>query len=172
MSENKQAVLSVSDDAAAKNFSTDNTLSGGCVKCGCEVLVHYHYDSGKPVPNAPFVLTDSNNKEIHGKTDANGLCLIYDMGCSNYELLIEEGSDEFSPKETVANNPVLQANPDYAVLAGEYFTLFLLLRKLGLLEYDADDSSDNYVDIDNSGFLGGMFNSVPDEYRKAWDRFH
>ena len=172
MSENKQAVLYTSDEAAAQKFTTNNIIPGGCESCACEVLIHYHYDSGKPVPDAPFVLTDSQNHKTEGKTDANGRCFIYNMGCGNYELLIDEGSDEFTPKETVENNPVLQANPDYAVLAGEYFTLFILLRKLGLLEYDADHSNDNYVDIDNSGFLGGIFNSVPDEYRKAWNRFH
>ncbi|PWC09288.1 hypothetical protein B4923_20385, partial [Brenneria roseae subsp. americana] len=171
MNQDKQAALMTSEEAAAKNFSTDNEISGGCAKCGCEVIIHYHYDSGRPVPNAPFVLTDSNEKEIHGKTDANGLCHIFDMGCGNFELLLDEGDDEFQPRETVENNPVLQANPDYAVLAGEYFTLFLLLHKQGLLEYDADDSDDSTVDIDNTGFLGGIFSGIPPEYRQSYDRF-
>ena len=68
MSKNKTASLLSSDEAAKKNFSTDNIISGGCVKCGCEVIIHYHYDDGKPVPNAPFVLTDSNKTVI---------CLLY-----------------------------------------------------------------------------------------------
>lgn len=171
MSENKKARLEISDDAASQNFTTENKISGGCEKCGCEVLIHYHYDDGKPVPNAPFQLTDSNNTLIQGKTDANGLCLIYNMGCATYELLIEEGSDDFTPKETVANNPVLQANPEHARLAGEYFTLFLVLRQQGLLEYDASDSSDGFVDVDDAGMLGGVFNRVPDKYRESYDRF-
>ena len=171
MSENKKAELTVSEDAASKNFSTENKISGGCEKCGCEVLIHYHYDDGKPVPNAPFQLTDSNKAVIKGKTDVNGLCLIYDMGCYGYELLIEEGSDDFTPRETVENNPTLQANPDHARLAGEYFTLFLVLRQQGLLEYDESDSSDGFVDVDDAGMLGGIFNSVPDEYRKSYNRF-
>ncbi|ACT07636.1 YD repeat protein [Dickeya chrysanthemi Ech1591] len=167
MSENKKATLISSEDAANQTFSTDNKISGGCAQCGCEVLIYYHYDSGKPVPNAPFVLTDSNKTEIHGKTDANGLCQIYDMGCGTFELMLEEGSDDFTPRETVENNPVLQSNPAYATLAGEYFTLFLLLRKQGLVNYDADDSSDRHVDVDGAG----LFTSIPQEYRKSYDRF-
>uniref|UniRef100_UPI000532D7A2 DUF6531 domain-containing protein n=1 Tax=Dickeya undicola TaxID=1577887 RepID=UPI000532D7A2 len=167
MSENKKATLVSSEDAANKNFATDHQISGGCVKCGCEVLIHYHYDSGKPVPNAPFVLIDSNKTEIHGTTDANGLCRVYDMGCSTFELMLDEGSDDFTPRETVENNPVLQSNPAYATLAGEYFTLFLLLRKQGLVSYDADDSSDRHVDVDGAG----IFTSIPQEYRKSYDRF-
>ncbi|WP_246743283.1 RHS repeat-associated core domain-containing protein [Dickeya oryzae] len=167
MSENKKATLMSSEEAASQNFSTDNKISGGCAKCGCEVLIHYHYDSGKPVPNAPFVLIDSNKTEIHGKTDANGLCKIYDMGCASFTLMLDEGSDDFTPRETVENNPVLQSNPAYATLAGEYFTLFLLLRKQGLVSYDADDSSDRHVDVDGAG----LFTSIPKEYRKSYDRF-
>ncbi|MCL2891252.1 RHS repeat-associated core domain-containing protein [Brenneria tiliae] len=167
MSENKQATLLSSEAAASRNFSTDKKISGGCVKCGCEVLIHYHYDSGKPVPNAPFVLIDSNKTEIHGQTDANGLCFIYDMGCYAFELMLEEGTDEFKPQETIQNNPVLQSNPVYAALAGEYFTLFLLLRKQGLVTYDADDSSERHVDVDGAGLL----TSIPDEYYKSYKRF-
>lgn len=171
MSKNKTASLLSSDEAAKKNFSTDNIISGGCVKCGCEVIIHYHYDDGKPVPNAPFVLTDSNKTVIKGKTDSKGLCRIYDMGCGTFELLLEEGSDEFKPKETLQNNPVFQSNPAYAALAGEYFTLFLILRQQGLIEYDASDSSADEVDVDNVGMFGGVFNSVPDKYNKAYKRF-
>ncbi|NPE67705.1 RHS repeat protein, partial [Dickeya dadantii] len=167
MSQDKKATLLSSEDAANQNFATDNQISGGCAKCGCEVLIHYHYDSGKPVPNAPFILIDSNKTEIHGKTDAKGLCKIYDMGCGTFELMLDEGSDDFKPRETVENNPVLQANPAYATLAGEYFTLFLLLRKQGLVTYDADDSSDRHVDVDGAG----IFTSIPKEYRKSYDRF-
>ncbi|MFZ5018244.1 hypothetical protein ACOY39_28185, partial [Klebsiella pneumoniae] len=81
---------------------------------GCEALIHYQYDSGKPVPDAPFVLTDSKGTQINGKTDADGLCFIYDMGCSTFELLLDEGSDTFKPEEVTACNPVLQDNPEYA----------------------------------------------------------
>ncbi|MCS3769585.1 RHS repeat-associated protein [Aeromonas hydrophila] len=171
MSKNKTASLLSSDEAAKKNFSTDNIISGGCVKCGCEVIIHYHYDDGKPVPNAPFVLTDSNKTVIKGKTDSKGLCRIYDMGCGTFELLLEEGSDEFKPKETLQNNPVFQSNPAYAALAGEYFTLFLILRQQGLIEYDASDSDSDEVDVDDVGMLGGIFNSVPDKYNQAYKRF-
>ncbi|WP_332630928.1 RHS repeat-associated core domain-containing protein [Citrobacter sp. ESBL3] len=171
MSENKSATLMSSNDAAEKNFSTENKISGGCVKCGCEALIHYQYDSGKPVPDAPFVLTDSNGKKINGRTDADGLCLIYDMGCGTFELLLDEGSDTFEPEKAETNNPVLQNNPEYARLAGEYFTLFLLLRQQGLLEYDAEDSSDKQVTVNDTGWLGGVFTSVPENYRDAYVRF-
>ncbi|MDF2400500.1 hypothetical protein GWQ27_03130 [Aeromonas sp. 5HA1] len=171
MSKNKTASLMSSDEAAKQNFSTDNIISGGCVKCGCEVTIHYHYDDGKPVPNAPFVLTDSNGTVIKGKTDSKGLCRIYDMGCETFELLLDEGSDDFKPQETVQNNPVFQSNPAYAALAGEYFTLFLILRQQGLIEYDASDSDADEVDVDDVGMLGGIFNSVPDKYNQAYKRF-
>lgn len=171
MSKNKTASLMSSDEAAKNNFSTDNIISGGCVKCGCEVIIHYHYDDGKPVPNAPFVLTDSNKKEISGKTDKNGFCKIKDMGCGPFELLMEEGSDEFKPQETLQNNPVFQSNPAHAALAAEYFTLFLILRQQGLIEYDASDSDADEVDVDDVGMLGGIFNSVPDKYNQAYKRF-
>ncbi|MEQ9880353.1 RHS repeat-associated core domain-containing protein [Pectobacterium aroidearum] len=167
MSQKKQATLLSSEEAASRGFSTDKKISGGCVECGCEILIYYHYDSGEPVPNAPFVLIDSNKTEIHGQTDANGLCFIYDMGCSTFELMLEEGEDEFTPQETIQNNPVLQSTPGYAALAGEYFTLFLLLRKQGLVTYDADDSSDRHIDVDGAG----IFTSIPDEYTKAYRRF-
>ncbi|MCV9878103.1 RHS repeat-associated core domain-containing protein [Brenneria izbisi] len=167
MSQEKKVTLLSSEAAANQNFSTDNKISGGCVTCGCEALIYYHYDSGKPVPNAPFVLIDSNKTEIRGQTDANGLCFIYDMGCSTYELMLDEGSDEFKPEQTVQNNPVLQSNPAYAALAGEYFTLYILLRKQGLLSYDADDSSNSHVDVEGAG----LFTLIPDEYRKAYNRF-
>ncbi|QCR07125.1 DUF6531 domain-containing protein [Brenneria rubrifaciens] len=167
MNQDKKATLLSSEDAAKRNFSTDNKISGGCAICGCEALIYYHYDSGKPVPNAPFVLTDSNKKEIRGKTDANGLCHIFDMGCGTFELLLDEGTDAFEPKQTVQNNPVLQSSPAYAALAAEYFTLYLRLRKQGLLAYDAEDSGDSHVDVEGAGLL----TLIPDEYRKEYDRF-
>lgn len=171
MSENKSATLVSSNDAAEKNFSTENKISGGCVKCGCEALIHYQYDSGKPVPDAPFVLTDSNGTQIKGKTDADGLCFIYDMGCGTFELLLDEGSDTFEPEAVTTSNPVLQDNPEYARLAGEYFTLFLLLRQQGLLEYDAEDSNEQQVTVHDTGWLGGIFTSIPENYRDAYVRF-
>lgn len=155
MSDNKSVDLIASEDAASKNFSTENQISGSCASCKYEVLLHYHYDDDKPVPNAPFLLIDSNHQQTSGVTDKNGLCLINSMPSGPYEVLFEEGSDEFTPKETVADNPVLQANLEYARLAGEYFTLFIVLRKEGLLEYDADDSSDDHVEVDTAGFMGG-----------------
>ncbi|WP_240630220.1 DUF6531 domain-containing protein, partial [Brenneria alni] len=167
MNQDKQAALMTSGEAAAKNFSTDNKISGGCSACGCEVIIRYHYDSGRPVPNAPFVLTDSNGAEIHGKTDANGLCHIVDMGCGAFELLLDEGTDVFEPKQTVQNNPVLQSSPAYAALGAEYFTLYLRLRKQGLLTYDAEDSGDSHVEVEGAG----IFRLIPDEYRKEYDRF-
>ncbi|GIU51064.1 hypothetical protein TUM4438_39350 [Shewanella sairae] len=167
MSNDRKAELISSEQAAEQNFSTDNVVSGGCVECGCTALIHYHYDDGKPVPEAPFILTDSNNKEIQGKTDKKGLCLIKDMGCGGFDMLLDEGSDDFEPPKTVINNPVIQDNPEYAALAGEYFTLFTLLRNKGYLEYDASDSSDNEVDVDDTSF----FMDVIDEYKPAYKRF-
>ncbi|NRD72171.1 RHS repeat protein [Shewanella sp. VB17] len=165
--QNRKAELISSSEAAKQNFTTDNILSGGCVECGCTALIHYHYDDGKPVPNASFVLTDSNSAKIEGKTDDKGLCLIQDMGCGSFELLLEEGSDEFSAPETKINNPVLQANPEYAAIAGEYFSLFVILRDKGYLVYDADDSSDSKVDVDDSSILL----NIPDDYEPAYERF-
>lgn len=167
MSKNRKAELLSSEQAAEKNFSTDNVVSGGCSECGCTALIHYHYDDGKPVPEAPFILTDSNNTEIEGKTDKKGLCLIKDMGCGGFDLLLDEGSDDFKPAKTVINNPVIQDNAEYAALAGEYFTLFTLLRSKGYLKYDASDSSDTEVDVDDTSF----FMDVADEYEPAYKRF-
>ncbi|SHH96603.1 Putative deoxyribonuclease RhsC [Vibrio aerogenes CECT 7868] len=65
------------------------------------------------------------------------------------------------------NNPVLQNNPKYAVLAGEYFALYATLNRAGYLEYDASDSSDDEIDIDRHWMKG----SIPDEYAPAYDRF-
>ncbi|RRO03250.1 hypothetical protein, partial [Pectobacterium aquaticum] len=42
-----------------------------------------------------------------------------------------------------------------------------LLRKQGLVTYDADDSSDRHVDVDGAGIL----TSIPDDYKKAYKRF-
>ena len=169
MSSNAKTQLISSREAAEKNFSTDNVLSGGCVKCGCEIFIHYHYDDGKPVPDAPFVLIDSNGTEIEGKTDSKGFCKVKDMGCGAFELLLQEGSDEFSPQETIENNPSLQGNSEYAAVAGEYFALYNVLSRQGILTYDKDDSSDSYVDIDDEGWFGTW--SVDDEYDEAYKRF-
>ncbi|WP_299490925.1 RHS repeat-associated core domain-containing protein [uncultured Shewanella sp.] len=166
-SQNKKAELISSSEAAKKNFSTNNTLSGGCTECGCSALIYYHYDDGKPVPNAPFELTDSNNTKVTGKTDDKGLCLIEDMGCGSFDLLLEEGSDEFKAPETEINNPVLQSNPENAVLAGEYFSLFVILQNKGYIVYDADDSNNNKVDVDDTS----LFLNIPDEYEPAYERF-
>ena len=57
----KKAQLISSDEAARKNFTTDNVLQGSCVECGYQALIFYHYDDGSPVPEAPFLLIDSKN---------------------------------------------------------------------------------------------------------------
>ena len=54
MSQTAAAELLTATEAAEKNFSTQNIIGGGCVECACEVMVHYHYDNGIGVPNAPF----------------------------------------------------------------------------------------------------------------------
>ncbi len=56
MTQNRKAELVSSEQATEQNFTTDNVISGGCTECGCSALIHDHYDDGKPVPNAPFVL--------------------------------------------------------------------------------------------------------------------
>ncbi|WP_051616352.1 RHS repeat-associated core domain-containing protein [Lonsdalea quercina] len=171
MEQTKSATLVSSEEAASKNFSSDKAIPGGCKECACEIFVQYLYDSGKPVPNAPFVVTDSKGTNISGQTDENGYFKIYDMGCNGYELNIQEGSDEFEPEDTVTNNPVLQSNPEYAALAGEYFTLYLLLSKEGLLEYDQEESKRyNEVGI-NSHVYGGMYFYYEDKYELAYNRF-
>ncbi|MDW6093944.1 RHS repeat-associated core domain-containing protein [Vibrio rhizosphaerae] len=166
MSENKKADLLSSAEAATQNFSTDNVLDGGCVECGCEVFIRYHYDDDKPIPEAEFVLTDSNKTEISGKTDKQGMCKIQNMGCGGFEILLGEGSDEFNPKESAENNPVIQANPEYAAKAGEYFALYSLLSRQGYLTYDEDGSSDEFVDIDRK-----LFTWIDKEYKAAYRRF-
>ncbi|SJN59482.1 Putative deoxyribonuclease RhsC [Vibrio ruber DSM 16370] len=166
MSENKKADLLSSAEAATQNFSTDNILDGGCVDCGCEVFIRYHYDDDKPIPEAEFVLTDSNKTEISGKTDKQGMCKIQNMGCGGFEILLGEGSDEFNPKESAENNPVIQANPEYAAKAGEYFALYSLLSRQGYLTYDEDGSSDEFVDIDRK-----LFTWIDKEYKAAYRRF-
>jgi|GEM_PF-1005383 len=167
MSNNRSAELITAKQQAEQNLSTDNTKSGGCTECGCTALIHYHYDDGRPVPDAPFTLTDSNKTVIEGATDKNGLVKITDMGCGTFDMLLEEGSDNFEPKETVANNTTFQQNPKYAVMAGEYFTLFSLLRAKGYLVYDASDSNDLFVDTDK----GSWYQNVANEYEDAYDRF-
>ncbi|OOE77138.1 DUF6531 domain-containing protein [Salinivibrio sp. ML290] len=166
MSSNAKAALLSSSQAAQQNFSTDNVLEGGCVECACETFIRYHYDDDKPVPNAPFVLTDSKKTQIEGKTDDQGLCKIQNMGCGGYEILLQEGDDEFEPKEVLENNPVLQDSPEYAALAGEYFALYTLLNRKGYLFYDADDSSADSIDVDRS-----WTKWIPDDYEPAYERF-
>ncbi|RYC37114.1 EndoU domain-containing protein [Pectobacterium zantedeschiae] len=163
MSQDKSSALAASGDAAKRNFTTDNKISGGCTTCGCEILVRYHYDSGEPIPNAPFELTDSNNHKIRGKTDDNGMFFIHDMGCSTYELLLGEGSDTFDPKETVQNNPVLMSNPDYARFAGEYFSLFVILRDQGIVIYGS---------VQQFAVIMKSYNDIPTEYKPALRRFY
>ncbi|WP_411571411.1 DUF6531 domain-containing protein, partial [Pectobacterium cacticida] len=172
MNQDKSSALTASGEAANESFSTDNNISGGCTTCGCETFVQYVYSSGEPVANAPFILTDSRGNEIDGETDDNGFFKIHDMACGNYQLDIHEGSDDFNPQDTVENNPVLQKNPTYAVLAGEYFTLYLLLHEKGIIEYDAEDSERyDEVNVDDSTFGGLLFSNVEDKYQLAYDRF-
>ncbi len=59
----------------SKILPPTNVIPGGCVTCGCEVFVRYHYDDDKPVPDAPFVLIDSNGKEIEGTTVSDAVLL-------------------------------------------------------------------------------------------------
>jgi len=120
-------------------------------------MMQYHYADGRGVPNAPFEMTDSNGKVISGKTSKDGVFKATNIGCGTYEVLFDEGEDEFTPQETYANNPTLQANPEYAALATEYFTLFHHLHQKGLvsvssggwtdfgdedLSHDIDDATD------------------------------
>ncbi|MGI8490943.1 glycohydrolase toxin TNT-related protein [Pectobacterium sp. S5] len=160
MSQDKSSALAASGDAAKRNFTTDNKISGGCTTCGCEILVRYHYDSGEPIPNAPFQVTDSNNHKIKGKTDENGMFFIHDMGCSTYELLLGEGSDTFDPKKTMENNPVLMSNPAYASFAGEYFSLFVILREQGIVQYGSVQQS-----------VRMPLSDIPEQYKLALKRF-
>ncbi|WP_415846667.1 DUF6531 domain-containing protein, partial [Vibrio aerogenes] len=163
----KQADILSSVEAAEQNFSTDKVLDCGCVKCGCELFIRYHYDDDQPIAGAEVVLTDSNKTEVSGTTDDNGLLKVKDMGCGGYDLMLGEGKDTFKPEDAMENNPVLQNNPKYAVLAGEYFALYATLNRAGYLEYDASDSSDDEIDIDRHWMKG----SIPDEYAPAYDRF-
>ena len=133
------------------------------------MFIRYHYDDDKPVPNAPFVLTDSNNTLIEGKCDGDGCFKIENMGCGSFELLLDEGSDELTPQEVMTNNPSLQSNPEYAVIAGEYFALYSLLSREKILTYDADDSSNSVVDVDNDSWFGSW--SVDEKYKAAYARF-
>ncbi|MBG6248759.1 MULTISPECIES: hypothetical protein [Symbiopectobacterium] len=93
--------MAQSGEAAVENFGTNNRISGGCATCACEILINYEYDSGDPVPDAQFVLTDSKNTKIEGKTDENGKVFIYNMGCGAFEILLGEGSDKFVPTEKI-----------------------------------------------------------------------
>ncbi|WP_028301810.1 DUF6531 domain-containing protein, partial [Oceanospirillum beijerinckii] len=163
-----KAQLAASAEAAEMNFSTDNVLDGGCAECACEIILNYVYDDGEPVPNAAFVLEDSNGKLIDGKTDKKGLCKIENMGCGPFEVLLEEGDDDFDPTKTVKNNPVMQSNPMYSAIAGEYFTLFVMLRDKGYLEYDPDDSDDDEVDVDRSSLITVVARDDKDAYHRFW----
>ena len=162
MSQEKQNALAQSGEAAVKNFGTNNRISGGCATCACEILINYEYDSGDPVPDAQFVLTDSNNNKIEGKTDENGKVFIYDMGCGAFEILLGEGSDKFVPTEKIKNNPVIQSSPEKAALAGEYFALYLEMRKLNLVVYDQHSQL-------AAGL--GIMHSIPPQYKPAYERF-
>ena len=139
MSQEAKSELLSASQAAERNFSTNNVVGGGCMECACEVLVFYHYDDGKGIPEAPFEMTDSKGNVYTGKTDKNGLFKAENIACGTFEILFDEGSDEFTPLETVANNPVLQANPEYAAIATEYFTLYDYLHQKGYATADADD---------------------------------
>ncbi|WP_368350112.1 RHS repeat-associated core domain-containing protein [Pectobacterium peruviense] len=172
MSQDKQDSLHQSSAAAEKKFSTDKIIQGGCKECECETFVQYVYSSGDPVPNAPFVLTDSKGNKTDGQTDGSGYFKIQNMACNAYQLDIKEGSDDFDSPDTVENNPVLQANPAHAALAGEYFTLYLLLHEKGIVEYDAEDSERyDEVNVDDSTLSGRFFSNVEDKYQLAYDRF-
>ncbi|MCL6408669.1 carboxypeptidase regulatory-like domain-containing protein, partial [Dickeya dadantii] len=166
MSQDKQDSLHQSSAAAEKRFSTDKIIQGGCKECECETFVQYVYSSGDPVPNAPFVLTDSKGNKTDGQTDGSGYFKVQDMACSTYQLDIKEGSDDFDSPDTVENNPVLQANPAHAALAGEYFTLYLLLHEKGIVEYDTEDSERyDEVNVDDSTLSGRFFYNVEDKYQ-------
>jgi hypothetical protein len=64
-------------------------------------------------------------------TDGEGLFKAEDIACGDFTILFGEGSDEFTSLETVPNNPVFQANPEYAAFAVEYFTLYDYLHQQG-----------------------------------------
>lgn len=133
MARTAEAELLTAVAAAERNFSTHNTVGGGCVECGCEVLVRYHYDDGTGVPQAPFEMTDAKQNVYHGTTDENGLFHAKNIACGNFDILFDEGEDEFTTTDTIANNPVLQANPHYAAIAAEYFTLYEYLHQKDLV---------------------------------------
>ncbi|MFT8212370.1 MAG: DUF6531 domain-containing protein [Symbiopectobacterium sp.] len=107
-------------------------------------------------------MTDSKNNKIEGKTDENGKVFIYDMGCGAFEILLGEGSDKFAPTEKIKNNPVIQSSPEKAVLAGEYFALYVEMSKLNLVVYDP-----------HSQLAAGMgiMHSIPPQYKPAYERF-
>ncbi|WP_415846638.1 RHS repeat-associated core domain-containing protein, partial [Vibrio aerogenes] len=165
-SQQKKANLLASVQAAEANFSTDKVLDCGCVVCGCQAFIRIVYEDGTGVPEAPVTVIDSNGSKVEGTTDKNGVIHVKNMGCGAYELMFKEGSDEFKLTGVAENNPVLQDTTHLAALMGEYFTLFSQLHKRGYLTYDADGSSDNYVDVD-----GCPFTDIPDEYEAAYDRY-
>ncbi|WP_047687695.1 DUF6531 domain-containing protein, partial [Vibrio sp. ZOR0018] len=170
MSQNKHTELMSSAQAAELNFSTDNVKEGNCKECSCEVFVRCHYDDGSPIKEAPYTIVDSKKGETTGQTDENGLLKVINMPCGGYELYLEEGSDDYEPKEVLANNPAFQSNPEYAAITGEYFALYVILNRKGYLTYDADGSDKDEVDVDGVGIMS-MFGVAPDGYEEAYKRF-
>ena len=175
MSQSAQSELLSASQAAERNFSTDNIIGGGCVECACEVLVRYHYDDGKGIPEAPFEMTDAKGNVYTGKTDQNGLFKAENIACGPFDILFDEGSDEFTPIETVANNPVLQDNPEYAALATEYFTLYDYLHQKGHVStssggwFDFGEEDISHDIAATHGWRGNRLVSEQDE--RAINRF-
>lgn len=167
MSQSGKVQLIASEEAANQLFTTDNILEGGCIKCGCEVWFRYHYDSGRPVPEAPFTLIDAKGHTHKGKTDQEGLCRIVDIPYGAYDLQLEEGSDAFLAPELDANNPIREGTAADKALAAEYFSLYALLHQENLLYYDVDDSSSKYIDIERR-----ILQRVPEQYRAACGRYY
>ena len=177
MSQEAKSELLSAAEAAERNFSTNNVVGGGCMECACEVLVRYHYDDGKGIPEAPFEMTDSKGNVYTGKTDKNGLFKAENIACGTFEILFDEGSDEFTPLETVANNPVLQDNPEYAALATEYFTLYDYLHQQGHVTassggfWDWGEEDISYDIANTHGFFGFGRRRVSEQDEKAIKRF-
>ena len=53
-----------------------------------------------------------NGKVLMGKTSQEGIFKASNIGCGAYEVLFDEGEDDFEPSSLYAQNPVLQANPN------------------------------------------------------------
>lgn len=172
----KAARLMNSEQAALEDFSGCAVINGGCVECDCEVLLFYHYDNGNPVPNAPFTLTDSKGNVINGRVNEHGLCHIKQIACGVFGMQLYEGEDEFIPPQVPENNPLFRKNSQYAGLAAEYVSLYVLLSRRGLPEWHLchvgaeqkeqeegyrGETDTPYITADNSG----------QEYRQAYNRF-